>query len=316
MRFNLFNMNKDGKGVDKNENRTPNISFYFKSLWRKFPRLISINLLMLVQFVPLVIAFLSYFWGDTVPTFTDQSFPVYFGISQFDPSPVFSVPFALSSVLFNVPALSLGTIIWIAFWALLFALTFGWFNVAFTYLVREMVRGNPIFIFSDIKYALKKNFKQGFLVGLADFALLGILIFNIVTMSNDGGLFGGAMYFANLGILTLYIVMRFYIYLMLITFDIKFMKMLKNALIFVILGLKRNVLAILWVGVLILLNFGIFLVYMPLGISLPILYIFSVSTFTTAYAAYPVIEKYMITPYKKEEPESDEMDVEEPLIEE
>ncbi len=300
MRFNLFNLNKDGKGVEKNENTTPNISFYFKNLWRKFPRLISINLMMLVQFVPLLIAFLTYFWSDTVPTFTDQNFPIYYGISRFDSSPSFFIKLLLSSLQFNVPALSTATILWMAGWILLFAVTFGWCNVAFTYLMREMVRGNPVFIFSDIKYALKKNWKQGFFVGLADFAILAILLFNIITMQGNSNTFGGVMYFANLGILTLYIVMRFYIYLMLITFDIKFGKMLKNALIFVVLGIKRNVLAILWIFALLLLNFFIFMLYMPLGISLPILYIFSVSLFTTAYAAYPVIEKYMITPYQQE----------------
>ncbi len=309
MRFNLFNFNKDGKGVEKNENTTPNISFYFKSLWRKFPRLISINLLMLVQFVPLLVAFLTYFWSDTIPTFIDPRFPVYYGIYQFDQSPSFLIKFLLSSLQFNVPALSTSSILWMAFWVILFAVTFGWCNVAFTYLVREMVRGNPVFIFSDIKYALKKNWKQGFFVGLADFAILGVLLFNIITMQSDGNAFSSIMYLANLGLLTLYIVMRFYIYLMLITFDIKFGKILKNALIFVILGIKRNVLAILWIFTLFLLNFFIFMLYMPLGISLPILYIFSVSFFTTAYAAYPVIEKYMITPYQEEE-------VEEEMIEE
>ncbi len=301
MRFQLFNLNKDGKGVDKDEDTTPNILFYFKSLWRKFPRLISINLLMLLQFVPLLIAFLIYFWGDTVPTFTNLNFPVYFGIAQLEQSTEFSLLMALSSTQFYIPALSVGTLLWIAFLVILTALLFGPCNVAFTYLMRELVRGNPVFIFSDIKYALKKNFKQGLWVGLADFAILFILIFNIITMQNDLGAFGNIMYFANLGILTLYIIMRFYLYLMLITFDIKFFKMIKNALIFVVLGIKRNILAILWIFVLLLLNFLIFTLYIPLGISLPILYIFSVSSFTTAYAAYPVIDKYMIAPYLTEE---------------
>jgi hypothetical protein len=46
-----------------------------------------------------------------------------------------------------------------------------------------------------------------------------------------------------------------------------------------------------------LLNFAIFMLYMPLGVALPILYFFSFPAFTTAYAAYPVIHKYMIDPY-------------------
>lgn len=304
MRFNLFNLNKDGKGVDKNEDRTPNVVFYFKSLWRKFPRLITINLLMLLQIAPLVFAFLTYFWSDTVPTCTDLSFPVYYGISQFDTSASSLLLLALSSVQYSFPAISTWKVIQMGLWLLLAALTFGWCNVAFTYLTREMVRGNPVFLFSDIKYAIKKNWKEGFLVGLIDFCLLGILLFNISTMQNGTGAFDNIMYFANLGILILYAVMRFYIYLMLITFDIKFGKMLKNALIFVVLGLKRNVLAILWIATLCALNFFIFLFYPPLGIALPLLYVLSVSLFTMTYAAYPVIERYMITPYQTQEPDT------------
>ena len=301
MRFNLFNLNKDGKGVDKNEDKTPNIVFYFKSLWRKFPRLITINLLMLLQVAPLLFAFLTYFWSETVPTCTDLSFPVYYGITQFDTSPSSLLLFALSSIQYDFPAISTWNVIQMGLWLLLAALIFGWCNVAFTYLTREMVRGNPVFLFSDIKYAIKKNWKQGFLVGLVDFCLLGILIFNISTLQSGSGVFDNIMYFANLGILILYAVMRFYIYLMLITFDIKFGKMLKNALIFVVLGLKRNVLAILWIVVLCALNFFILLLYPPLGIALPLLYILSVSLFTMTYAAYPVIEKYMITPYQSDD---------------
>lgn len=308
MRFNLFNFNKDGKGVDKNENKTPNIGFYFKNLWRKFPRLISINLLMLLQVVPLLCAFLSYFWGDTVPTYTNLNFPLYYGIAQIDPSPSSLLFLLISSIQLNIPALSAGTVVLIACFLLLAALTFGWCNVAFTYLMRELVRGNPVFLFSDIKYAIKKNFKQGFWVGLADFCLLGVLVFNIFTMHNGGDAFNSIMYFANLGILVSYIVMRFYIYLMLITFDIKFGKMLKNGLIFIVLGLKRNVLAILWILFLCAVNFFILMLYPPLGIALPILYILSVSLFTMTYAAYPIIERYMITPYQTEEP--DEVDLE------
>ena len=125
-------------------------------------------------------------------------------------------------------------------------------------------------------------------------------------MQSDGDPFNTILYFANLGILIIYAVMRFYIYLMLITFDIKFGKMLKNALIFVVLGLKRNVLAILWILVLLGLNFAIFMLYPPLGIALPILYVLSVTLFTTTYAAYPIIERYMISPYQTTEDEIEE----------
>ena len=133
-------------------------------------------------------------------------------------------------------------------------------------------------------------------MGLIDIIIIGVLVFDFFNMPNN------IIYFLILGVAVIYFIMRFYLYLMLITFDMKITKMFKNALIFVVLGVKRNLLAILWLIVMMALNFAIFVLYMPLGIALPILYFFSFSTFTTAYAAYPVIQKYMIDPPATKEP--------------
>jgi len=302
MKFKLFDMNRDGLGVEKGEDATPNVAYFFKSLWRKFPKLISINLLMILQHLPLLGAVLTYFWVDKTPTFTDVSYPLLYGISRFSDAPADKLIAALSSVQLRIPLLSLRVLIQIALFLLLYALLFGICNVAFSYYMREMLRGNPVFLFSDFKYAVKKNFKQGFLMGLIDIVILGVLVFDFANMPSNS-----LMYFLILGVAIIYFIMRFYFYLMLITFDMKITKMFKNAFIFVILGVKRNLLAILWLIVMMALNFAIFVLYMPLGIALPILYFFSFSTFTTAYAAYPVIEKYMIDPYKaKQEVEETE----------
>ena len=293
MKFKLFDLNRDGLGVEKNEDTTPNVGYFFKSLWRKFPKLISINLLMILQHLPLLGAILTYFWAEKTPTFTDLSYPMLFGISRFSGDPADELIAALSSVQLRIPLLSLRVILQIVFFVLIYVFLFGICNVAFTYYMREMLRGNPVFLLSDFKYAVKKNFKQGVLMGLVDILILGVLLFDFANMPSNS-----IIYFLILGVAIIYFMMRFYLYLMLITFDMKIGKMFKNAFIFVILGVKRNLLAILWLIVMLALNFAVFALYMPLGVALPILYFFSFPTFTTAYAAYPVIQKYMIDPYK------------------
>ena len=292
MKFKLFDLNRDGLGVEKNEDTTPNVGYFFKSLWRKFPKLISINLLMILQHLPFLGALLTYFWAEKTPTFTELSYPVLFGISRFSDNPADELAAALSSIQLRIPLLSLRVILQIVFFLLIYAFLFGICNVAFTYYMREMLRGNPVFLFSDFKYAVKKNFKQGFWMGLIDILILGVLLFDFTNMPSNS-----IIYFLILGVAIIYFMMRFYLYLMLITFDMKIGKMFKNAFIFVILGVKRNLLAILWMIVMLMLNFAIFTLYMPLGVALPILYFFSFPTFTTAYAAYPTIQKYMIDPY-------------------
>jgi hypothetical protein len=98
--------------------------------------------------------------------------------------------------------------------------------------------------------------------------------------------------------------MRFYIYNLLITFDIKTFKLIKNAFIFSILGIGRNILAFL--GIIILTVFHVFLAILciPMGISIPIIlpffYILAATAFMACYAAYPIIDRYMIAPYVTE----------------
>lgn len=280
------------------EDTTPNIKYYFKSLWRKLAKLVSINLLAIFQFSPLLAAFLVRFWADTTPTITNSMFPVFDGITTM--SEFTAADFSLmsaTSVQYNLPYISTATIVIRALLILIFALTFGLWNVGLTYLMREMVNGNPVFIFSDMKYAIKRNFKQGILFGIIDFAVIGIFYFDFTNLNLfPVGFMGDFMYVAVIAIAIIYMVMRFYFYLMLITFDMKFKKIFKNAFIFVMLGLKRNLLAILWVVILIALNVILLIAYTPLGIILPVLYIPAVPLFTTVYAAYPIIKKYMIAP--------------------
>lgn len=310
MEFKLFNKNRKEKGVEKNEDTTPNVGYYFKSLWRKFTKLLSVNLLAILQFVPLFVAFFAYFWAETTPTVTDLSFPLINGLSQMEPSAVHSVLWMLSSPQLNIPVLSSGVLLTIGGMCLLFALLFGWWNVGFTYLMRELVNGRPIFIFSDLKHAIKRNAKQGFLLGLLDFIILFILGVNIFSMGSgsSAGFLGDFFYVANIAIAIIYTIMRFYIYLMVVTFDMGIFKILKNALIFVMLGIKRNLLAILWIAILLALNVLLFVVFTPLGIILPILYIASIPLFTTVYAAYPVIHRYMVEPALSENKIDEEAD--------
>ena len=106
--------------------------------------------------------------------------------------------------------------------------------------------------------------------------------------------------------------MRFYIYLLMVTFDLSLKKILKNALIFTVLGIKRNLMAVIGIAVITAINVVLFPLFMmtPLSIAIPLLlpflYYFAVTAFTTTFAAYPIIDRYMIEPYRT--PERDEED--------
>jgi uncharacterized membrane protein YesL len=113
------------------------------------------------------------------------------------------------------------------------------------------------------------------------------------------------MYFAIFALAIIYFMMRFYIYHLLITFDMKNFKIIKNAFIFSILGIKRNVLALLGIILFVGLHFALILLLMstPFGfvVILPLVYLVAVTAFMAGYASYPIIDRYLIEPYASNE---------------
>ena len=162
-----------------------------------------------------------------------------------------------------------------------------------------MVRGDAVFIISDYFYAIKKNFKQGFLIGLFDALVIFALVVDFMFFYYQPSSYGmEVMYYVIVALVIIYVMMRPYIYLQMITFDMKFKKILKNALIFTVLGIKRNIMAILGILAIAALNIALIMLLMPFNIILPVIlpifYFIATAGFISTYAAYPVIEKYMI----------------------
>ncbi len=304
-KFKLFDLNRDGKGA-KEENRKPTLGFFFKSFFRKFPNLIRLNVLMIFQILPVIVIAVVYLMGAKSPSATNVLFAPLYGINKILALPEVSPLLDMSSIHMGLPVFSPPVIITIIALVVFMMITWGWQNVGATYVLRGMVRGDAVFIFSDFFYAIKRNFKQGFLLGLMDFAISAVLIIDFLFFYPKAGeSFGmGFMYIAIFALAIIYFMVRFYLYLLLVTFDLKNFKILKNAFIFSILGIKRNIMALLGIALLLGIHIALIILLLPVGISLPliipIVYIMAATAFMSAYAAYPVIDKYMIAPYADE----------------
>ena len=82
-KFKLFDMNRDGKGVEVGEDRTPNLKFFFKQFGRKFSKIISLNILMIFQVLPIIlIAYLYFFAMPTTPTQYYPEYSALYGVQQ------------------------------------------------------------------------------------------------------------------------------------------------------------------------------------------------------------------------------------------
>lgn len=322
-KFKLFDWTKDGKGVAPGEDRTPNLRFFFKQYGRKFTRLISLNIMMLFQFVPIVVAVWLYFTGPTTPTQSYSSYAALYGMQTAAPTATGNLFFVARMAQQALPTYNT-YVYWVMIPLLLFVLiTWGWQNTGSTYILRAFVRGDGVFLFGDYFHAIKKNLKQGFFLGLIDFGAIALLLFDILFfMNTPSSTANNLMYGLIIAVAILFLLLRMYIYLLMITFNIKTWKLLKNALIFSVLGIKRNVMAVLGNLLLVAITIGLIVGssmlgvgFMGLPILLPFLYVPVTSAFINVYAAYPVIDKYMVQPALKKNPprqtssdESDESD--------
>ncbi len=316
--FRAFNLNRDNRPDAKEEDTTPTLKRYFKLLGRRFWKLISLNIMMLPMILPLILIFYFYLGFEKTPIANDVIFSQIYGANLINGTPSSTLLLDLFGAQLNIPVFN-NTLsyVLIGICILFLLVTFGWQNVGATYILRSMVRGEPVFLLSDYFYAIRRNLKQGLIMGILDVIASFLLVFDLMYfMSSPDAFWYNVGFYAICLIAILYFFMRFYIYLMMVTFDLSIRKILKNALIFTLLGIKRNLMALL--GIVVVTAFAIILfplfMMTPLGIAipliLPMLYYLAVNAFTTAYAAYPIIDRYMIAPYvgaaEEETEENDE----------
>lgn len=307
-KFSLFErFRAPKKEITEEEDRTPTLKFFFKLLWRKARGLITLNFMMLFLIIPIVTGILLYILSPNTPLTTSPLYAPIYGASMISDSP--SLAALLNTVNFQLgaPVLSVTRSYVLIGLGVFLLLTWGLQNVGAAYVLRGFFRGDAVFVFSDYFYGIRKNWKQALGLGTLDLivlVLLGVDYFALYrgTASSWNDIMLGVIF----AIALIYFFMRFYIYQLMITFDMKWTKILKNSLIFSILGIKRNILAALGIIVMIALNLLLLFLLLPyttIPLFLPCFYLFSFSAFMSVYAAYPIIDRYLIKPYEAAHPE-------------
>lgn len=314
-RFALFNFNKDGLGVKKEEAKLPYTFInFFKYFKRHFSKLLSVNIASVLGNFPLffILPVLAGYFHNTSIGPIDIRYPVISGVLAFNSDPTPFIPLLSTVGLFSHVS-SWTTLDYVILsLSALTIFTFGPISAATTYIIRNLIKGEPVFIWDDLKYSVKKNFRQSFIWGIFDIVISGVLLYDLIffffNMNVD---FINSMFFyVSLVSLIIYIFMRYYIYIMMVTFDLSIFKLVKNALIFSFLGFKRNIVALLGILTVLLINYVILGIIPALGIALPLVMSISICAYIAAYAAYPKIKEIMIDPYYKDEESDPENDTE------
>lgn len=302
-KFNLFKtFTGDGFGIDKDDkyNEIPtNFLGFFVMLGRKFWNLSSLNLLYAVCNFPVFFFLytLTMQLHDTVTVVLGPMFPAFRGLALASSDP--SVLNRIYPYVSSFTADYVNTTAVYVFWAIsaLFLITFGLTNTGAAYIIRGYNRGDPIFLVSDFFGCINRNLRQGLCLGILDITFAFALFYAFTFWQSQAGFMSSVFMYMSLFLLVIYIMMRFYIYTVMITFKLSIFKIIKNSFILAILGFKRNILAFLGVFVLIYLSLMIFFSIPSIGIMLPVIITLSIGMFMCGYASYPVINKYMIAPF-------------------
>lgn len=301
-KFNLFDWyfkgaGKDNDKLDVNILEKPNITNFFKVLWKKLGKLLSANLLFIFGNFPIFffLIALSGIFSKSVSAPLYQSWGPIMGASKFENGASISMLSNIFGVHTEITVINTPTIVFFILGALII-FTLGFTKVGTTYLYRNMMSGEAVFPLSDFFYVIKKNIKQAFIIGIIDSLFIVMFVYNIYYLWNayDTSTMNSIMFFFTVAMCIVYSFVRPYAYIMVFTFDLKIRQIIKNALFFVILGIKRNLMALFGVICVILINYGLFLIFMPLGLLLPFIITIAICDFIGVYAAYPVILQYMV----------------------
>lgn len=300
-RFSIFNVfYREGK-EQKTDNidvlKEPTIKNMFKLMGRKIGKLLSANIIFIVSNFPIffLLIAMSGILGDSSYAPLNQQWGILEGASLFEQSPEVLTYMNIFGTKVSINTITTATTVFFVLGALLL-FTMGFAKVGTSYLYRNMILGDPVFPTIDFFYIIKRNIKQALIFGIIDTLLMAMFIFNIYFLFVNISSLSLApfMLFLTIIMCAFYIIARQYAYLMIFTFNLPLKKIIKNSIYFVMLGIKRNLLSLLFTILLIALNLILFRLYMPIGMILPFVITFALMDFIAVYFAYPNIDKYMV----------------------
>ena len=205
--------------------------------------------------------------------------------------------------------------------------TLGLANAGLTYITRNFVREKHAFVQADFIDTIKKNWKQALPIGIINTFIMAMLVIDLFILNNDfitnimNAILGKETYAYEpsttnfiftaliLSIMTVFSFMKYYIYMMLVTFKLSLKQIYKNSVIFAFAGLGRNIMIFLVMGLIYAGATLLTLAYPEIGIAVVLLgYLFifpAFKSFLIQFAVFPLIKKHIIDPYYEEHPGED-----------
>lgn len=189
-------------------------------------------------------------------------------------------------------------------------LTTGLADAGLTFITRNFARERFAFIWQDYIETIKKNWKQALPIGIINLVISLILLFDIQFFYTSGDGISGILMLALIFFVSLVFVwMRYYIPLLIITFKLSAKQIYKNSFLLAMAGLKRNIVISLVLAALYALAYVLIRLNLAVGLTILIMaYLFlfpAFRSFLIQFCIFPVVKKHIIDPYYRDHPDED-----------
>lgn len=301
--------NKPGKGVTKKQvefDKKLGFGFFFRLLKMRLGKFSASNLIFalcnIVIFVALI-GLTGMLDGET-STAANPLYAQISAIAKNDSGPTIASLMSVYGASTSLRVISEASRI-LMYSIVLLVFTFGISTIGLVYNMRNVCTGEHVDTWHDYFYAIKKNFKQGIVIGILDVLIIFLLIYDIIAYgveANNEFIFL-VFYYASILFAVLYYIMRFYIYIQLVTCKMSIGKMIKNSFLLTALGIKRNFAGLIGAIVFVILFMYAYIILPQFSIILLCMFAFSFLTYIGVYCAYPVVKRYVIDPYYEDHPD-------------
>lgn len=268
----LFGQNYEnaGAGISKNAPKKKGFLRFMEIFGRKFWKMIGLNLLYSVFFLPLFAAVVLF-------------------VMRYNS---------------NIPS-GAPTVLLITALVALFVVLFGPATAGHTKILRAYVLEKPVFIIHDFFSTFKNEFKYSTVVGIIDCIVAACIasslyVYPIMIKQYETKLIY-AFFALSLSVGIVVLMMNFYTFLMIIATNLKLKQILKNSLALAVIALKKNLITLAvisvfifaFAGIIIFADISIAVIAMSLLPFIPASWLGLVICFNS----YPIIQKYIINPY-------------------
>lgn len=179
-----------------------------------------------------------------------------------------------------------------------------------TNVTRNIARDKHSFGISDFFDTIKANWKQSLIVGIVNTLVTALICFGLLFYYNSEGMFADIALSFLLICFVVFTFMRYYIWVMIITFDLPTSKIYKNSFLLAFVNFKTNLLvAVLELAMYALIVLAVVAIphFITLFLSavLAVFILPGLSNLLIQFSIFPAIKKYIIDPYYEAHPDED-----------